>query len=241
MAKEDKDAKGQKGDKADKGGKPAGKPQAQDAKPAAKPQKAAKQPKADKPVEKLAAPTQPPRLKVHYEQAVVPALMQQFGYKTKMQVPRVTKITLNMGVGEAVADKKILENAVGDLQKLSGQKPVITKSRKSVAGFKIRDGYPIGTMVTLRSRRMYEFLDRLVTIALPRVRDFRGVSGRAFDGRGNYNMGVKEQIIFPEIEYDKVDALRGMNISITTTAKSDEEARALLAAFKFPFRTERAA
>jgi large subunit ribosomal protein L5 len=146
-----------------------------------------------------------------------------------------------MGVGEAVADKKILENAVADLQKIAGQKPVVTKSRKSVAGFKIRDGYPIGTMVTLRNRRMYEFLDRLVTIALPRVRDFRGVSGRAFDGRGNYNMGVKEQIIFPEIEYDKIDALRGMNISITTTAKSDEEARALLAAFKFPFRTERAA
>jgi large subunit ribosomal protein L5 len=241
MAKDDKDAKGQKGDKGDKGAKPAGKPQAQDAKPAAKPQKAAKQPKADKPAEKEAAPTQPPRLKVHYEQNVVPALMKQFNYKTKMQVPRVTKITLNMGVGEAVADKKILENAVGDLQKLAGQKPVITKSRKSVAGFKIRDGYPIGTMVTLRSRRMYEFLDRLVTIALPRVRDFRGVSGRSFDGRGNYNMGVKEQIIFPEIEYDKIDAIRGMNISITTTAKSDEEARALLAAFKFPFRTERAA
>jgi large subunit ribosomal protein L5 len=241
MAKDDKDAKGQKGDKGDKGAKPAGKPQAQDAKPAAKPQKQAKQPKADKPVEKEAAPTQPPRLKVHYEQNVVPALMKQFNYKTKMQVPRVTKITLNMGVGEAVADKKILENAVGDLQKLAGQKPVITKSRKSVAGFKIRDGYPIGTMVTLRSRRMYEFLDRLVTIALPRVRDFRGVSGRSFDGRGNYNMGVKEQIIFPEIEYDKIDAIRGMNISITTTAKSDEEARALLAAFKFPFRTERAA
>jgi len=156
-------------------------------------------------------------------------------------VPRVTKITLNMGVGEAVADKKILENAVGDLQKLAGQKPVITKSRKSVAGFKIRDGYPIGTMVTLRNRRMYEFLDRLVTIALPRVRDFRGISAKAFDGRGNYNMGVKEQIIFPEIEYDKVDAIRGLNISITTTAKSDDEARALLAAFRFPFRTERAA
>ena len=238
MAKDDKDAKGQKGDKGDK---PGAKPQAADAKPAAKPQKAAKQPKADKPVEKEATPTQPPRLKTHYEQTVVPSLMKQFGYKTKMQVPRVTKITLNMGVGEAVADKKILENAVADMQKIAGQKPVVTKSRKSVAGFKIRDGYPIGTMVTLRNRRMYEFLDRLVTIALPRVRDFRGVSGRAFDGRGNYNMGVKEQIIFPEIEYDKIDALRGMNISITTTAKSDEEARALLAAFKFPFRTERAA
>jgi len=178
---------------------------------------------------------------VHYEANVVPALMKQFGYKTKMQVPRIAKITLNMGVGEAVADKKIMDNASGDMQKIAGQRPVVTKSRKSVAGFKIRDGYPVGCMVTLRSRRMYEFLDRLVTIALPRVRDFRGVSGRAFDSRGNYNMGVKEQIIFPEIEYDKIDALRGMNISITTTAKSDEEARALLAAFKFPFRTERAA
>jgi large subunit ribosomal protein L5 len=167
--------------------------------------------------------------------------MKQFGYRTKMQVPRIAKITLNMGVGEAVADKKIMDNAAGDMQKIAGQRPVVTKSRKSVAGFKIRDGYPVGCMVTLRSRRMYEFLDRLVTIALPRVRDFRGVSGRAFDSRGNYNMGVKEQIIFPEIEYDKIDALRGMNISITTTAKSDEEARALLAAFKFPFRTERAA
>jgi large subunit ribosomal protein L5 len=238
MAKEDKDAKGQKGDKA---AKPGAKAPAQDAKPAAKPQKAAKQPKADKPVEKEAAPTQPPRLKVHYEQNVVPALMKQFGYKTKMQVPRIAKITLNMGVGEAVADKKVLENATADMQKIAGQKPVVTKSRKSIAGFKIRNDYPIGTMVTLRARRMYEFLDRLVTIALPRVRDFRGVSGRAFDGRGNYNMGVKEQIIFPEIEYDKIDVLRGMNISITTTAKSDEEARALLSAFKFPFRTERAA
>jgi len=167
--------------------------------------------------------------------------MKQFGYQTKMQVPRIDKITLNMGVGEAVADKKILENAVADLAKIAGQKPVITKSRKSIAGFKIRTGYPVGTSVTLRSRRMYEFLDRLVTIALPRVRDFRGVSGRAFDSRGNYNMGVKEQIIFPEIEYDKIDALRGMNISITTTAKTDEEAKALLGAFKFPFRTERAA
>jgi len=238
MAKEekpDKDAKGKKD------AKPAGKPPAQDAKPAAKEAKAPKQAKSDKPVQKEARPTQPARLKMHYETSVVPALMKQFGYKTKMQVPRIAKITLNMGVGEAVADKKIMDNAVGDMQKIAGQKPVVTLSRKSVAGFKIRDGYPVGCMVTLRNRRMYEFLDRLVTIALPRVRDFRGVSGRAFDSRGNYNMGVKEQIIFPEIEYDKVDALRGMNISITTTAKSDEEARALLAAFKFPFRTERAA
>jgi large subunit ribosomal protein L5 len=236
MAKEDKDAKGKK----DAAAKPAGKPPSQDAKPAAK-EKAPKQAKADKPAAKEAAPTQPPRFKVHYETSVVPALMKQFGYSTKMQVPRIAKITLNMGVGEAVADKKIMDNAVGDMQKIAGQKPVVTLSRKSVAGFKIRDGYPVGCMVTLRNRRMYEFLDRLVTIALPRVRDFRGVSGRAFDSRGNYNMGIKEQIIFPEIEYDKVDALRGMNISITTTAKSDEEARALLAAFKFPFRTERAA
>ena len=234
MAKEEKDAKGKK----DAAAKPAGKPPAQDAKPAVKEAKA-KQPKADKPAAKEAAPTQPPRLKVHYEQNVVPALMKQFGYKTKMQVPRIRKITLNMGVGEAVADKKIMDNAVGDMQKIAGQKPVVTLSRKSVAGFKIRDGYPVGCMVTLRNRRMYEFLDRLVTIALPRVRDFRGVSGRAFDGRGNYNMGVKEQIIFPEIEYDKIDTLRGLNISITTTAKTNEECRALLAAFRFPFRTER--
>jgi large subunit ribosomal protein L5 len=231
--KSDKDAKA-------KAPKTGGKPQAQDAKPAAKEAKKAKQqPKGDKPVAKEAAPTQPPRLQVQYRETIVPALMKQFGYKTRMQVPRITKITLNMGVGEAVADKKILENAQGDLQKIAGQKPVVTKSRKSIAGFKIRTGYPIGTMVTLRNRRMYEFLDRLVTIALPRVRDFRGVSGRAFDHRGNYNMGVKEQIIFPEIEYDKVDTLRGMNISITTTAKTDEEAKALLAAFRFPFRTER--
>ena len=237
--KSDKDAKDAKHDK---GAKPAGKPPSADAKPAAKPgkeAKAAKAAKAAKPTEKEAAPTQPPRLQVQYRDQIVPALMKQFGYKTRMQVPRVTKITLNMGVGEAVADKKILENASGDLQKIAGQKPVVTKSRKSIAAFKIRSGYPVGCMVTLRNRRMYEFLDRLVTIALPRVRDFRGVSGRAFDSRGNYNMGIKEQIIFPEIEYDKVDTLRGLNISITTTAKTDEEAKALLAAFRFPFRTER--
>jgi large subunit ribosomal protein L5 len=176
------------------------------------------------------------RLKEVYKNEVVPALTAQFGYKSAMQVPRISKIVLNMGVGEAIADKKILDNAVGDLQKISGQKPVITKARKSIAVWKIRTGYPIGCMVTLRQQRMYEFLDRLVSIALPRVRDFRGVSGRSFDGRGNFNMGVKEQIIFPEIEYDKIDAVRGMNISITTTAKTDAEARALLAAFKFPFR-----
>jgi large subunit ribosomal protein L5 len=230
MAKEDS--------KDQKGKKPAAKP-AQDAKPAVKQRKQAKPAKDAAPVEREAAPTQPPRLQVQYKDQIVPALMKKFGYKTVMQVPRVSKITLNMGVGEAVADKKILENAGGDLQKIAGQKPVVTKSKKSIAGFKIRTGYPVGTMVTLRNRRMYEFLDRLVTIALPRVRDFRGVSGRAFDGRGSYNMGVKEQIIFPEIEYDKVDAIRGLNISITTTAKTDEEAKALLAAFRFPFRTER--
>ena len=176
------------------------------------------------------------RLFEFYKSTVVPELTKKFGYKSPMEVPRITKITLNMGVGEAVADKKVLENAVGDMQKIAGQKPVITKSRKSIAGFKIRDGYPIGCMVTLRGPQMFEFLDRLVTIALPRVRDFRGISGKGFDGRGNYNMGVKEQIIFPEIEYDKIDALRGMNISITTTAKTDEEAKALLQGFKFPFK-----
>ena len=176
------------------------------------------------------------RLQQFYKETVVGDLAKQFGYKSVMEVPRITKITLNMGVGEAVADKKVLENAVGDMQKISGQKPVTTKARKSIAGFKIRDGYPIGCMVTLRGPRMFEFLDRLVTIALPRVRDFRGISGKGFDGQGNYNMGVKEQIIFPEIEYDKIDALRGMNISITTTAKTDAEAKALLTAFKFPFK-----
>jgi len=176
------------------------------------------------------------RLYDFYKDTVVPDLIKQFGYKSIMEVPRIEKITLNMGVGEAVADKKVMENAVGDMEKLAGQKPVVTTARKSIAGFKIRDHYPIGCKVTLRRDRMYEFFDRLVTIALPRVRDFRGVSAKSFDGRGNYNMGVREQIIFPEIEYDKIDALRGMNITITTTAKTDEEARALLAAFKFPFK-----
>jgi large subunit ribosomal protein L5 len=239
MAKEksDKDGKGAKGAK---DAKTSGKPPALDAKPA-KVAKKPKEAKSGKPAEKEAAPTQSPRLQVQFRDTIVPALMKQFGYKTTMQVPRIKKITLNMGVGEAVADKKVLDNAAGDMQKIAGQKPVVTKSRKSVAAFKIRDGYPVGVMVTLRNRRMYEFLDRLVTIALPRVRDFRGVSGRSFDSRGNYNMGIKEQIIFPEIEYDKIDALRGLNISITTTAKSDEEAKALLAAFRFPFRTERTA
>ena len=176
------------------------------------------------------------RFQTQYREKVVPELMKQFGYKTVMQVPRITKITLNMGVGEAVNDKKNIDMAVGDLIKIAGQKPVVTKARKAIANFKIRENLAIGTMVTLRGERMYEFLDRLVTVAFPRVRDFRGVSGRAFDGRGNYNIGLKEQIIFPEIEYDKIDKLRGMNISITTTAKSDEEAKALLAAFRFPFR-----
>jgi len=176
------------------------------------------------------------RLQQFYKDTVVADLQKQFGYKSVMEVPRITKITLNMGVGEAVADKKVLENAIGDMQKIAGQKPVATKARKSIAGFKIRDGYPIGCMVTLRGPRMFEFLDRLVTIALPRVRDFRGISGKGFDGQGNYNMGVKEQIIFPESEYDKIDALRGMNISVTTTAKTDAEAKALLSAFKFPFK-----
>src|SRR5690554_1237175 len=176
------------------------------------------------------------RLQEFYHSKVVGDLQAKFGYKSVMEVPRITKITLNMGVSEAVADKKVIEHAVGDLTKIAGQKPVVTKSRKAIAGFKIREDYPIGCMVTLRGRRMYEFLDRLVTVALPRVRDFRGVSGRSFDGRGNFNLGVKEQIIFPEIEYDKIDAIRGLNISITTTAKTDDEARALLSAFSFPFR-----
>jgi large subunit ribosomal protein L5 len=176
------------------------------------------------------------RLQEYYKQSVVPQLRERFGYKSIMEVPRITKITLNMGVGEAVGDKKILENAVGDMSKIAGQKPVVTKARKAIAGFKIREGYPIGCMVTLRGTRMFEFLDRLVTVAMPRIRDFRGVGGKGFDGRGNYNVGVKEQIIFPEIEYDKIDTLRGMNISITTTAKTDAEAKALLAAFKFPFK-----
>lgn len=177
------------------------------------------------------------RLQDFYKQEVVPQLREQFSYASIMEVPRISKITLNMGVGEAVADKKVLENAVGDMTKIAGQKPVVTKARKAIAGFKIREGYPIGCMVTLRGARMFEFLDRLVSVAMPRVRDFRGIPGsKGFDGRGNYNIGVKEQIIFPEIEYDKIDALRGMNISITTTAKSDAEAKALLAAFKFPFK-----
>jgi large subunit ribosomal protein L5 len=176
------------------------------------------------------------RLKDFYKDSVVKAMTEQFGYTSVMQVPRIDKITLNMGVGEAVADKKVMEHAVGDMEKIAGQKAIVTKAKKSVAAFKIRDDYPVGCKVTLRRERMYEFLDRLVTVAIPRIRDFRGISAKSFDGRGNYNMGVKEQIIFPEIEYDKIDAIRGMNITIPTTAKTDEEAKALLAAFSFPFR-----
>ena len=176
------------------------------------------------------------RLQQFYREKIVPDLIEKFGYKSSMQVPRLTKITLNMGVSEAVSDKKVMDHAVSDLTKIAGQKPVVTKSKKAIAGFKIREGVPIGCMVTLRGVQMYEFLDRFVTIALPRVRDFRGISARAFDGRGNYNIGVKEQIIFPEVEYDKIDALRGLNISITTTAKNDDECKALLTAFKFPFK-----
>jgi len=190
----------------------------------------AKQQAASSPAPKVA------RLQAIYRDKIAPELVQKFGYKSPMQVPRITKITLNMGVSEAVSDKKVMDHAVGDLTKIAGQKPVVTKSKKAIAGFKIRDGVPIGCMVTLRGVQMYEFLDRFVTIALPRVRDFRGISGRAFDGRGNYNIGVKEQIIFPEVDYDKIDVLRGLNISITTTAKNDEEAKALLTAFKFPFK-----
>jgi len=220
--------------------------------PAGKQDKTAKAPKtekADKAADKGSAKASakadvgvqerlsgPARLQQQYRETIVPELMKKFGYKSAMQVPRLEKITLNMGVSEAVADKKVMDNAVGDLTKIAGQKPVVTKSRKAIANFKIRDNVPIGTMVTLRGVRMYEFLDRFVTIALPRVRDFRGISGRSFDGRGNYNVGVKEQIIFPEIEYDKIDAIRGLNISITTSAKSDDECRALLVAFKFPFK-----
>ena len=176
------------------------------------------------------------RLREFYKETVVPELMKKFNYKSVMEVPRIEKITLNMGVGEAVADKKVMEHAVADMQKIAGQKPVVTVARKSIAGFKIRDNYPIGCKVTLRRDKMFEFLDRLISISLPRVRDFRGLSAKSFDGRGNYNMGVREQIIFPEIEYDKIDALRGLNITITTTAKTDEEARALFSLFKFPFK-----
>jgi large subunit ribosomal protein L5 len=220
-------------------------PKDQKSKQEAKPKPEAQQQKAPKKEKAAAAapvatgkeekgPT--PRLSIHYKDKVVPDLMQKFGYKTVMQVPRIRKITINMGVGETTTDKKVLDNAVADMARIAGQKPVVTNARRSVANFKVRAGYPVGCMVTLRGARMYEFLDRLVNIAMPRIRDFRGMSNRAFDGRGNYNLGFKEQIIFPEIEYDKIDALRGMNIAITTTAKSDDEARALLGAFRFPFK-----
>jgi len=241
-AAKNKDAKEAKGGK---GAKEAGKENK--GQQQARPPKEAKQPKAlreakEAPEQKEPRERKPerpapvPRLQIHYRDAVVKQLMEQFGYKTSMQVPRIEKIVLNMGVGEAVADKKIMDNAVADMTKITGQKPLVTAARKSIAVFKVREGYPVGCKVTLRGRRMYEFLDRLVSIAMPRIRDFRGISARAFDGRGNYNMGVKEQIIFPEIEYDKIDAIRGMNITITTTARSDNEAKALLAAFRFPFR-----
>ena len=222
----DKADRAAQAEKAEKAGRAADK--------AAKAAKAAEKP-AEKPA-KSTLPVPPARLAAHYREKVVPDLLKKFGYKTSMEVPRIRKITLNMGVGETVGDKKALENAVADMAKIAGQKPVVTKARRSIANFKLRAGFPIGCMVTLRGARMYEFLDRLVNIAIPRIRDFRGVSNRAFDGRGNYSLGVKEQIIFPEIEYDKVDALRGMNIAITTTAKTDDEAKALLAAFRFPFK-----
>jgi len=198
--------------------------------------KAERQAPADKKGGERQASPKVARLQAVYRDTISPQLVEKFGYKSVMQVPRLTKITLNMGVSEAVSDKKVMDHAVSDLTKIAGQRPVVTKSKKAIAGFKIRDGVPIGCMVTLRGVQMYEFLDRFVTIALPRVRDFRGISGRSFDGRGNYNIGVKEQIIFPEVDYDKVDVLRGLNISITTTAKTDDECKALLTAFKFPFK-----
>jgi large subunit ribosomal protein L5 len=227
MAKEDK----AKQDKAEKK-QPAQAQQKSPRKEKASP-KVEAAPKSDVPE----MPAPPARLATYYREKVVPDLMQKYGYKTVMQVPRLRKITLNMGVGETTTDKKILDHAVSDMTKIAGQKPVVTNARRSIANFKVRAGFPVGCMVTLRGARMYEFLDRLVNIAMPRIRDFRGVSNRAFDGRGNYNLGFKEQIIFPEIDYDKIDTLRGLNIAITTTAKSDDEARSLLAAFRFPFKT----
>ena len=227
MAKDDK----AKHDKPEKKPAPAAQQQAKPKREA--PKKGADAPKvATGPQE----PAPPARLAQHYREKVVPELMQKFGYKTVMQVPRLRKITINMGVGETTTDKKILDHALADMTKIAGQKPVVTKARRSIANFKVRAGFPVGCMVTLRGARMYEFFDRLVNIAMPRIRDFRGVSNRAFDGRGNYSLGFKEQIIFPEIDYDKIDTLRGMNIAITTTAKNDDEARALLSAFRFPFK-----
>jgi large subunit ribosomal protein L5 len=248
--KEARGAKGAKGGQKEAGKETKGQKEARPQQKEARPQQGApkegrdkrqepkeaaeqKEPKERKPER----PAPVPRLQIHYKEAVVKQLMEQFGYKTSMQVPRIEKIVINMGVGEAVADKKVMDSAVADMTKIAGQKPVVTAARKSIAVFKVRAGYPVGCKVTLRGRRMYEFLDRLVSVAMPRIRDFRGMSGRAFDGQGNYNMGVKEQIIFPEIEYDKIDMIRGMNITIATTAKSDNEAKALLQAFRFPFRT----
>jgi large subunit ribosomal protein L5 len=231
MAK-DKDPKAAKGEKAQ--GQPKPPQQQQQAKP--KKDGGKKEVAAPKVAAGPQEPAPPARLASYYKEKVVPDLMQKFGYKTTMQVPRLRKITINMGVGETTNDKKILDHAVADMAKIAGQKPVVTKARRSIANFKVRAGFPVGCMVTLRGARMYEFFDRLVNIAMPRIRDFRGVSNRAFDGRGNYSLGFKEQIIFPEIDYDKIDQLRGMNIAITTTAKTDDEARALLAAFRFPFK-----
>jgi large subunit ribosomal protein L5 len=235
MAKQEKQDKQDK----DKTDKPERKPAPQAQQQAQKPKKEAQPAKKEAAPAKPAAPEVPPppaRLAVYYREKVIPDLMQKHGYKTVMQVPRIRKITINMGVGETTTDKKVLDAAVADMTKIAGQKPVVTKSRKSIANFKIRANFPVGCMVTLRGARMYEFLDRLVNVSMPRIRDFRGVSNRAFDGRGNYNLGFKEQIIFPEIDYDKIDMLRGMNIAITTTAKTDDEARSLLAAFRFPFK-----
>jgi len=226
------DAKPKGGDKGVDKGMPQQKqaaPKPQGKKEAAKPAPIAKD-------EGPRIPAPPARLAQYYREKVVPDLTQKFGYKSVMQVPRLKKITLNMGVGETTTDKKVLDNALADMTRIAGQKPVVTKSRKSIANFKVRANFPVGCMVTLRGARMYEFLDRLVNIAIPRIRDFRGVSSRAFDGRGNYSLGVKEQIIFPEIDYDKIDVIRGMDIAINTTAKTDDEARALLAAFRFPFK-----
>jgi large subunit ribosomal protein L5 len=241
--KESREAKGQK--EAKGGGGKEARPPKEARQPAPeqegkKPQRAPKPEAKEAPEPREKRPERPapvPRLQIHYREVVIKQLMEQFSYKSAMQVPRIEKIVLNMGVGEAVADKKIMDNAVSDMTKIAGQKPLVTKARTSIASYKVRAGYPVGCKVTLRGRRMYEFLDRLVSIAMPRIRDFRGISARAFDGRGNYNMGVREQIIFPEIEYDKIDAIRGMNITITTTARSDNEAKALLSAFRFPFRT----
>ena len=240
-SKNTKDAKDAKSSKEARGQQKEARAPKEAAKQPAAPKRArdAKPEAAEAPAPKDKRPERPapvPRLQVLYRDTVVKQMMQQFGYSTSMQVPRIEKIVLNMGVGEAVADKKIMDNAVADMAKIAGQKPLVTAARKSIAVYKVRAGYPVGCKVTLRGRRMYEFLDRLVSIAMPRIRDFRGISARAFDGRGNYNMGVKEQIIFPEIDYDKIDAIRGMNITITTNARSDNEAKALLSAFRFPFR-----